>query len=262
MCIILLAYHCHPQYKLIVAANRDEYYSRPSAPAQFWPDQPNIVAGRDLLQQGTWLGVTKQGRFAALTNYRDPAGMRTDAESRGQLVSRFLAGSQSSQEYLQAVEQEAGRYNGFNLLVGNIGDNDSLWYYSNRSKQISQVERGVSGLSNHLLNTPWPKVMRGRERLKKAVGSRGNVQEELMWQILTDRAKPDDAVLPQTGVTLELERILSPIFIESPGYGTRASTLLFVGYDGQVQFVERSLDVETECWHKKEYQFVIEKAAR
>ncbi len=260
MCIILFAYHNHPKYKLIVTANRDEFYSRPSSSAHFWQDQPKLLAGRDEEQGGTWLGITKEGRFAALTNYRDPASTRQNAVTRGQLVSEFLSGSQKPEDYLKTVDEQAENYNGFNLLVGMVGQTDSLWYYSNQSRHMSQVGRGVSGLSNHLLNTPWPKVVRGRDRLSEAVGT-PEVEQELLWQILTDRERPVDDRLPQTGVSLELERILSPIFIESPGYGTRASTVVLVDYAGQVTFAEKSLDVKAGEWHKANYRFVIEKAA-
>lgn len=260
MCIILFAYHNHPKYKLIIAANRDEFYSRPTASANFWQDQPNLLAGRDEEQGGTWLGITKEGRFAALTNYRDPASTRKGAVSRGQLVSEFLSGSQKPEAYLKSVDEQAENYNGFNLLVGTVGEADSLWYYSNQSRHISQVARGISGLSNHLLNTPWPKVVRGRDRLSEAIGT-AEVEQELLWKILSDRERPVDDRLPQTGVSLELERILSPIFIESPGYGTRASTVVLVDYAGQVHFAEKSLAVKANCWHTERYQFIIEKAA-
>lgn len=260
MCIILFAYHKHPQYKLIVAANRDEFYSRPTAPAGFWQERPGLLAGRDEEQGGTWMGITTHGRFATLTNYRDPARTLNSAVSRGELVSGFLSGKQTPEAYLKDVDNRAKAYNGFNLLVGTVGTGDSLWYYSNQSRQISQVESGISGLSNHLLNTPWPKVVRGRDRLREAV-SAPEFEQELLWQLLSDRERPADGRLPQTGVSLELERILSSVFIESPGYGTRASTILLVGYDGQVQFAEKSLDVEAGKWHTENYRFVIEKAA-
>lgn len=261
MCIILFAYQRHPQYKLIVAANRDEFYSRPTAPAGFWPEQPDLLAGRDEEQGGTWMGITTQGRFAALTNYRDPARTLDGAVSRGELVSGFLLGKQTPEAYLEEVDTRAKVYNGFNLLVGTVGTGDSLWYYSNQSRQIIKVESGISGLSNHLLNTPWPKVVRGRDRLMEAV-SAPELEQEVLWQILSDRERAADDRLPQTGVSLELERILSPVFIESPGYGTRASTILLVGYDGQVQFTEKSLDIESGQWHTGHYRFMLEKAAQ
>jgi len=166
MCLILFAYQHHPKYPLIVAANRDEYYARPSAPAQYWSDHPHVLAGRDLKELGTWMGITAQGRFAALTNYRDPQRHSTDALSRGHLVADFLCNQQSSHEYLKKIAKQSKQYNGFNLLVG---DQKSLWYYSNQQGDIQPIAPGVHGLCNHLLNTPWPKLEQGRQQLSQCL---------------------------------------------------------------------------------------------
>jgi uncharacterized protein with NRDE domain len=150
----------------VVAANRDEFFSRRTAAADFWDDAPDVLAGRDLEAGGTWLGVSRSGRFAALTNFRDPARNKTGAPSRGELVSRFLTGLKSHEAYLAELESCADCYNGFNLV---FGDPDGLWCFSNCGEGERQLASGVYGLSNHLLDTPWPKVARGKSALNAAL---------------------------------------------------------------------------------------------
>jgi uncharacterized protein with NRDE domain len=166
MCLILFAHGAGEDFPLVLAANRDEFYERPTAPAAFWTEAPHVLAGRDLQAGGSWLGVTRTGRWAALTNYRDPPTSRPGRPSRGMLVSDFLTGSATPEQYLAAVAADAERYDGFNLLVG---DPSGVHYFGNRMAdggEPSRLEPGVYGLSNHLLDTPWPKVARGRTRLK------------------------------------------------------------------------------------------------
>jgi uncharacterized protein with NRDE domain len=237
MCLILLAHRAHPDYRLIVAANRDEWFRRPTAAAAFWDDAPDIFAGRDLEQKGTWLGVTRTGRFAALTNYRDPAHQRADAPSRGHLVSGFLLSEASPGTYLAALARDAARYNGFGLFVGNA---HAVCFYSNREKTIHTLAPGVYGLSNRLLDDPWPKVRRGKERLADLVAH--GVDEDRLLQLLDDTDIAPDDDLPQTGVSLEWERKLSSIRILATGYGTRSSTALLVSNNGDAHFVERSFN--------------------
>lgn len=239
MCLINFQFHAHPNYKLIVAANRDEFYGRPTAPAQFWDDEPTILAGRDLLQMGTWLGVTKQGRFAALTNFRDPAHMGVGKVSRGDIVRSYLAGDTSPQDFLTSVHKNKDDYTGFNLLVGGP---DELFYYSNIQQEIREVSSGTYGLSNHLLDTPWPKVERGRTNLKTYVMGQEKVDPDALFKILADDEIAPDKDLPETGVGLELERQLSPLFIKTPDYGTRSSAVLLVDKDNHFTFVERTFD--------------------
>ena len=253
MCLILFAYQHHPNYPLIVAANRDEYYARPSAPAQYWSDHPHILAGRDLKELGTWMGITVHGRFAALTNYRDPQHHSDQALSRGHLVADFLHKHQPPHEYLEKIENQAKQYNGFNLLVGDL---QSLWYYSNQQEQIQRVTPGVHGLCNHLLNTPWSKLSKGRQQLAQCLTG-DTVSETDLWDILTNREKAPDDTLPNTGVSVEWERTLSSIFIESPEYGTRSSTILLVGHDGSVKFVERTYHSSLSSWQEVSYQFEL-----
>ena len=173
MCLIVFAYNVHPSYRLILAANRDEFYERPSAPADFWEDQPHVLAGRDLKEGGTWLGVTKKGKFAAITNYRDPASWKNNAPSRGGLVSSYLCGNQSTGEYLDKISRQAQLYNGYNLIVG---DRHEIFAYSNRGEK-QKLETGIYGLSNHLLNSSWPKVFRGKKLLKAALNKKGEELE-------------------------------------------------------------------------------------
>jgi uncharacterized protein with NRDE domain len=236
MCLILFAHGAHPDYPLVIAANRDEYYERPTAMAGFWEDHPDVVGGRDLEAMGTWLGVTRTGRFAALTNFRDPRDRKTDAPSRGQLVREFLTSAREPRMYLEEIAALASRYNGFNLLAG---DTDGIFYFSSREGKVEQVSPGIHGLSNHLLNTPWPKVERGRERLQAALQDEPSA--EALLDLLDDRELARDSELPDTGVGSEMERVLSPALIVSEQYGTRASTAVLFGADGSVSFTERTI---------------------
>ena len=236
MCIIFFAFQAHPQYKLVVAANRDENFQRPTATAQFWQDEPNLLAGQDLSAHGTWLGVTKTGRFAALTNYRSaPSGEPQDKRSRGWIVRDFLLNDDSPQRYLNTIKEQKEAYRGFNVIVGDLS---SLWYFSNREHTVKQLEPGVYGLSNHLLDTPWPKIVRGKSQFQTCLESR-DVSEDGLFRLLADDQLADDADLPDTGVGLELEKKLSPIFIRTPDYGTRSSTVLTISRDNDVRFTER-----------------------
>ncbi len=253
MCLILFAYGIHPRYRLILAANRDEFYARPSAAAAFWDDAPNLLAGRDLQDGGTWLGITRRGRFAALTNYRDPASLRAEAPSRGRLVGDYLRGRAAPADYLDEIRSGAHAYNGFNLLVG---DAHSLHWFSNRGRSVS-LSPGLYGLSNHLLDTPWPKVERGKAGLAALLDRGGDPEAEDMLTLLADRTRPADADLPDTGVGLEWERVLSSIFITSPVYGTRSSTVLKVGRNGDVAFWERNYNGRSEAWMTSECTFRV-----
>ena len=237
MCLILFAHRAHAAYPLVVAANRDEWFRRPAAPADFWPDAPEVLAGRDLEQQGTWLGVTRTGRFAALTNYRDPGANRPDAPSRGALVSAFLRSRTAPAEYLERLCRDAARYNGFSLLAG---DGATLCYFSNREGEIRSLAPGVYGLSNSLLDVDWPKVQSGKARLAAALD--GDPTPDGLLAILDDTGLASDHELPSTGVSAEWERKLSSLRIVADGYGTRCSTALLVGADGEISFVERSFD--------------------
>ncbi|OQW96530.1 MAG: hypothetical protein BWK74_08350 [Desulfobacteraceae bacterium A6] len=235
MCLILLSYSNHPSYRLILAANRDEFYDRPTAPLGFWDEAPHVLAGKDLKSGGTWLGITKAGRICAITNFRDPAVQLIDAPSRGFLVENFLKGSESPQIYLQKVKEAGERYNGFNLLAG---DESGIFCCSNRSEDIIRLSPGLYGLSNHLLDTPWPKVARGKMCLENILSS-NEIDCESIFKLLSDRNMPPDSDLPDTGVGLEWERILSPLFINSDIYGTRSSSIVLIGKNN-ITFMERT----------------------
>lgn len=229
MCVIFLAFDRHPEHPLILLANRDEFYERPTAPAHYWADFPDIFAGRDLKGGGTWLGVNKNGRFAAVTNYRDPAAPHGTA-SRGTLVADFLKTTEPTREYLKNVQAQAAQYSGFNLFAGEINTaKKELFYYSNRysnqGEEIKKLESGIYGLSNHLLDTPWPKVAEGKMRFSKLLQNK-EIDKETFFELLRDESLADDAELPSTGVPPEIEKALSAIFIKLPGYGTRCSTVL------------------------------------
>ena len=255
MCLILLAIKSHPDYKLIIAANRDEFYERPTAPAAFWADSPDVLAGRDLRAGGAWLGITKNGKIATLTNYRDPASIKSGAPSRGNLVKNYLSGDKNPADFLAGLEKKAGFYNGFNLI---IGDTENLYWYSNRGGESRRLTPGIYGLSNHLLNTPWPKVTRGKEAFRKILSNQKNPSPDELFTILADRTIPADKSLPDTGVGLEWERMLSPILIISESYGTRSSTLMMIDKNNRVLFMERSFDPASDHQPMSTYEFFIE----
>lgn len=237
MCLVLAAYDRHPDYFLIVAANRDEFYDRPTAAARFWEDHPDLLAGMDLEHRGTWMGITRRGRFAAITNYRDPASYKKGARSRGLLVREYLCSTREPPEFLVDLDKVRDRYNGFSLLL--LGGK-SLWCYSSRTGLAQRLGPGVYGLSNHLLDTPWPKVGRGKEAMARILRGPGEDLSDSLLELLSDREQAGDGDLPGTGVSLEWERLLSPIFIRSETYGTRASTVLLLDRRGRVRFYERS----------------------
>jgi uncharacterized protein with NRDE domain len=240
MCLILVAWQAHPDYPLVVAANRDEFYARPSAPAGFWADAPGVLAGRDLEAGGTWLGVSRTLRFAALTNFREGGRQRPDAPSRGALVSDFLGGDDDPGSYLDSLVRRAVAYNGFNLFVG---DGQRLGYYSNRDTHGPRwLAPGIYGLSNHLLDTPWPKLAAAKRAFSASLKQLPTTAP--FFELLADREIVPDVHLPETGVPIEWERILSAIFVCSPDYGTRASTLLTMHRDGRVMLAERSFGRE------------------
>lgn len=237
MCLILLAHKAHRDYPLILVANRDEYYTRATAPASFWNDHTNIYGGRDLEQGGTWLGITRGGRVAVVTNFRDGNATSNLSRTRGELVSNFLRGNASAADYVNRVVREGHSYNGFNLIAGDL---DELRYVSNRSNHVSVIAPGIHGLSNHLLNTPWPKVERGKKVFAELLQSESQKLIDGLFAMLADRVFASDELLPETGVGLPRERVLSPAFIVSSSYGTRSSTVLLVNHHGQVAFIERS----------------------
>lgn len=239
MCLIAFAWQSHPRYALVVLANRDEYLDRPAAPAHWWTDAPEVLAGRDLQAGGTWMGVSRSGRFCALTNYRDPSQRHGNAPSRGHLVSGALRERSDTASGLERIAAASAGYAGFNLL---LGDGDSLGIHESTTGTVRLLEPGVYGLSNHLLDTPWPKLARARARLSALLPQLPH--EDGVLEVLRDDTVVADAHLPDTGVSLEWERLLSPTFIRAPAYGTRCSTLILVGHDGRTQLQEWTWDEE------------------
>lgn len=235
MCLILFAWKKHPNYDLILTANRDEFFKRPTKSAHKWEDHPNLIAGKDLTAGGTWMGVTSSGRFAALTNYRDLSNIDNEAPTRGSLTKDFLIEDISPEVYLQQVKSANIPYNGFNLLVG---DTESLWYYNNLNHEIRNLEPGIYGLSNALLNDPWPKVEAGKKQLSNLIEHRQMDSKQLLDIVQDTHIAPDDQ-LPSTGVPLDWERALSAMFIRMENYGTRCSTALLKN-EKQMVFTEKT----------------------
>jgi uncharacterized protein with NRDE domain len=249
MCLILLAWRAHPDFPLVVAANRDEFFARPTALADFWSDRPEILAGRDLEGGGTWLGMSRNGRFAGLTNYRDPTRQRQGTPSRGKLVGDFLDGNMSAADYRQALALTGAAYNGYNLI---FSDGQALYYQSNQGDGAGPLPPGVYGLSNHLLDTPWPKVALGKSRLSAALSLLPD--DSGLMRLLRDDAIADDEKLPRTGVSLDWERLLSSAFVRSPLYGTRSATVIVRDKAGSIAFEEVSFDEKGEETGRRRFE--------
>jgi uncharacterized protein with NRDE domain len=237
MCLILLALDTHPDYALVLAANRDEFYDRPTAPAAFWDDAPEVLGGRDLRAGGTWLGIDRTGRLAAVTNYRQGTRESPAPRSRGHLVGDYLTSRVGAQDHTARVGRDAELYNGFNLICG---DSRGFGYFSNREGRPRALGTGIYGLSNHLLDSPWPKVTAGKSGLAALLSTSGEELLARLFALLSDRSPAADEALPRTGVSAEWERLLSSAFIASPEYGTRSSTVILMGRDGRTVFEERS----------------------
>ena len=257
MCLAVIALRAHPGCELVIAANRDEFHARASAPAHWWDD--GWLAGRDLAAGGTWLGVTRTGRWALLTNVRDPASHDPRAPSRGALVTRFLAASGNAADVLGAIVGSGARHNGFNLLAG---DTDGAHWGSNRERQALALPPGIHGLSNHRLDTPWPKVVRTKAAVAAwcAAGGAGAPEIEPLFRVLGARQPAAESDLPQTGIPLAQERLLSAPFIVSDDYGTRSSTVLTIARDGEARFVERTFDPAGRATGEVDFRFRISAA--
>ena len=255
MCLILFAWQAHPRYSLIVAANREEFHERPTAAAEFWRDYPDLLAGRDLQAGGTWLGVTRRGRFAAITNYREPLAPEPPSEhSRGHLVRDFLAAEASPHTHAARLLDQGAVYQGFNLL---LGDSGQLVYVSNRSDQVVSVTAGVHGLSNHLLDTDWPKVHSGRDYLETLL-EEDRVDSEALFGMLTDRTLTPGRMPPDFENSDLPEQLMRHYFIVSPIYGTRSSTVLLADHEGNVEFLERQFGPAGKTTGTKRFRFRID----
>ena len=254
MCILFVAVNQHKDYPLIIAANRDEFFQRPTAESHFWPDSPNVLAGKDLEAGGTWMGINTQGHLASLTNIRAPQTINPNAISRGQLVSDYLHQYPSVEQYHQQLAADKQQYNGYNLLFGRW---DNLSVYNNHTNKLQQLSAGFYGLSNAELNSPWPKINKGVKQLEQVCASNQQIDHEVLFNILLDKSQANDEQLPKTGVPIAWERQLSSIFIRAEHYGTRSSTLLTVNHDEQVTWLERTYNNQGKVSSKQNFQFSI-----
>jgi len=254
MCLIVFANNISDDYKLIFAANRDEFYDRPSEQADFWDDHPDLLAGKDLQAGGTWLGITKQGRFAAITNFRDLKNHRIDAPSRGNLTLDFLIGNMPPQEYYSNLKPTINNYNGFNLLLGYA---DELYYFSNKTEGLKKLNPGIHGISNAILDTPWPKVEKSKQQLHHLIEQK-NIHPWEVLNLLDDTSPAKDDELPDTGVGLDMEKMLSPIFIKSEKYGTRSSTIITVDKQNGVRLVEKTYFANSGRFSNNDFNFTIQ----
>jgi uncharacterized protein with NRDE domain len=253
MCLLVLAWRMHPRYRLVVAANRDEFHDRAAAPLAPWPPPSQILGGRDLRAGGAWLALDRARRFGVVTNYREAQRPRTDAPSRGDLIPRFLAGGASAAGFLAQLEKQAAAYSGFNLL---LADREALWYGSNRTAPFArQLQPGVHGLSNELLDTPWPKLLRVKRAFEAWLRSSTQQSSAALFAMLADRTQsPPDSALAESGLPPELERVLSAPFVLDPMYGTRCSTVLLLDGADAVSFIERRFDANGTQSGETEYQ--------
>lgn len=244
MCLLVLGWQAHPRYRLVVAANRDEYHERPAAPLGKWPAPHDILAGRDLRAGGTWLGVDRRRRFGVVTNFRELQRPRPQARSRGELIPRYLTEPGPVEDFLARLQSEAQAYSAFNLLLADGAD--GLWFVSNRSEPFARrLQPGVYGLSNHTLDAPWPKLERVRGRFEAWLRDPSDPPASALFAMLDDRTRVDqDAALPHTGLSPEWERILSSPFVLHPEYGTRCSTVLLIEASGSLYLAERRFDPE------------------
>ncbi len=237
MCIIASSFNNHEKYRLILAANRDEFFERPTASAQWWEDDGDIFGGRDLLGGGTWLAVHRSGRLAAITNYRDPVNIRKDAKTRGELTKNFLKTDLSAGEYIESIAKGSGQYNGFNLMLYDENGGSHFSNYENIRNDL----QGVHVLSNALLDTPWPKVTRLKDAFKNVISS--SFSHETLLDILADDQLANDEELPSTGIPHEWEKAISSICIKTPNYGTCCSTVVTIDHQGNIEFTEKLFPV-------------------
>ena len=254
MCLILFAHRVHPDVPLIVAANRDEFHGRATATATFWDDQPAVLAGRDLEAGGTWLGVNRRGRFAAVTNFTEPPPNPLPPRSRGSLVADFLTGTAPPDAYLEEVSRHAGAYRGFNVVAGTA---EELWYYSNRIEAPCRLAPGTYGLSNHLLDTAWPKVRRGKSALAAFEEAEAEPDVDDLLDILADDTLPTDAEIGSTALDPDTARRIAPCFIRGPAYGTRASTVVLMQATGRVAFTEVAFAAEGRRAGRRDFAFEL-----
>ena len=253
MCTTLISYNLNSDYPIVIASNRDEFYDRPTLNAHFWDEYPNVIGGIDEKYLGTWLGITLEGKIGILTNYRDPANYRKNLKSRGILLKNFLTTNISIDSFSKTLMNEKNAYNGYNIIFGDV---NKLVYYSNIENKIKMLSSGIYGLSNAFLNTPWPKVEKGKELLGSELKKIKPNQDNIM-NILKNDDFPSDDELPDTGIGLEYERLLSSIFVRSSKYGTRSSIVIMIDKQFNVNFVEDVYEPKKNKFNKKKNNFSI-----
>jgi uncharacterized protein with NRDE domain len=251
VCLLVFSWQQHPRYRLILAGNRDEFHNRPTAPANWWEDESGVLAGKDLEAGGTWLGVSRRSRFGIVTNFRETATPSGGMRSRGELICDFLESTEDPGVWSADVETNGTAYGGFNLIVG---DHRELRYLSNRGPEAKSLPAGLFGLSNKRLDTPWPKLLRAKKRFAGLIDDT-SLDNESLFEMLADPTRSKDADLPDTGIPHEWEQLLSSVFIVSPAYGTRASTVLLIGHDGSVFFEERRFGADGESIGNSRFAF-------
>lgn len=251
MCTLAFAWDEHPRYRFVFAGNRDEFHARPAAAADWWAD-PEWLGGRDLAGGGTWLGVDRAGRFAVVTNFREGKRAEPDKQTRGKLVTDFFA-ADDTELFRERLDHDGDRYSGYNLVFGELGN--ALYYHSNRGRS-GGIPPGIHGMSNHLLDTPWPKVNRATGRLAELL-SRPAIETDELFDLLADREPARTRDLPDTGVGPEMEKLLSSTFIVSPDYGTRCATAILLHHDGLMQFAERRFEVDGSIGGESRFEFPV-----
>jgi len=252
MCLIVFACKAHPDYRLILAANRDEFHARPAEAMQWWPDRPEMLAGRDLQAGGTWLGIGKSGRLAAVTNYREEPATNHRGRSRGELVTGFVRGQEPPLSWCKNLR--SGDFRGFSLLMS---DADEMAYVSNRGDDARRLEPGIYGLSNASLDTPWTKVLRSKETLHALI-RRGPVEAEQLFRLLGDREPAASDDYAGTGLSPEMARAISAPFIATREYGTRCSTVLLIAKSGRVEIHERRFDSAGRAAGESHFEFAVD----
>jgi uncharacterized protein with NRDE domain len=257
MCLLIFAHRASVDYPLVVAANRDEFHARSTAASAFWPEHPDLLAGKDLEQGGTWMGITRGGRFAAITNYRDPSRTAAAPRSRGELPLQFLTGEDHPRDFLLGIAAQAEQYAGFNLL---LGDRDSLWYFTNSLPPEKRtpvcLPPGIYGLSNARLDTAWPKVCHGKEQLQALLDKKPLTHESLQ-AVVGDRQLAELSSLQTHGLNGDMDQLLSAQFIVTEGYGTRSSTSLWIDNGGQANWRELSFNASGEVAQVQEMAFTL-----
>lgn len=236
MCLVVIAWQLHPEYPLILAGNRDEFHARPTRQAHWWPDQPDIIGGRDLQAAGTWLALHRNGRFATVTNFRDAEPPSAKLRSRGHLVSEFLKSTESPLDYLNRIDGAA--CGGFNLIVG---DGEALAWLSNRDGPPKMLGPGIYGLSNALLDTPWHKVLRSKAALQQLIDE-DRVNASALMRLLSDKDKAPASEVVDNHLSFAAAHAISAPFIVLPDYGTRSSSILLGEASGGWLFRERTFD--------------------